>query len=94
MGGMSKADGRRHSRHAAKYTRQATRVLKHKERNVIRSSHGKFTCDSLMDHQRKIEAGYKSRTVAKVRPHEAKAEDWLKVVPLVGNQREHRRDVW
>lgn len=41
-GQMSKADGRRSGRHAAYYDGLFPRVQKRKDRNVARSSHGKF----------------------------------------------------
>ena len=94
MGGVSKADGRRHSRHAAKYTRQAARVLKRKTANVARASHGKFTREALMEHQAGIEGKRKAKPVVHKRKPEIGDREWLSTVPLQGAQREFRREAW
>jgi hypothetical protein len=51
-GQMGKHDGRRHSKHALWYDNHFDKLKKCKDRNVKRSSHGKFaTVAELVKHQ-------------------------------------------
>jgi hypothetical protein len=81
VGGVSKADGRKHTKHASYYGSLPPRIEKRKDRNVVRSSHGKFTREALRKHQEKVEGSRKPKIRVKVRKIECPLDRWIKYIP-------------